>query len=109
MPNDFEAPCAPVERTITVGKKSAIYRFTEPSAVVVEALFDLFDAEGKADPVKLLGQKFRMIAAIVSRADGTRISIEEAGAMSALVVKALNAEALKIIGNEQDAGEAGNV
>ena len=105
--NDFEAPVAPVERTITVGKKTAVYRFTEASSAVLERLFDVTDANGKVDQDKSRGIRFRVVAAIVSRQDGTPITVEEAGQMRMAVVNALYKAANETIGSDQDADAAG--
>ena len=108
MTNEFEAPSAPVERTIKVGGKSAVYRFTEPCAAELEALFAVTDADGKVDMEKFKGQRFRVIAAIVTRADGSSISVEEAGSMRSAVANALYKTAMEVIGTKEDADASGN-
>ena len=109
MSNDFEAPNS-VEREVSVDGKTAIYKFSEPYAAELETLFDLTGDDGQVARVKTKGLRFRVIAAVVSRADGSRISEEEAGRMKNSVVNALHKEAMAVMGFADDkaAEEAGN-
>jgi hypothetical protein len=107
MSNDFESPIA-VERSISAGDKSAVYKFAEPSAAELESLFDLTEADGTVSRERAKGLRFRVIAAVVSRSDGSPITVEEAGKMRNVVVNALHKEALDVIGFGADPDEAGN-
>jgi hypothetical protein len=109
MSKDFEALPSAVERDIVLGDKSAKYRFSEPCAETLERLFDTLDANGNVDPEKAKGLRFRVIAAIVSRQDGSAISVEEAGRMRNAVAKLLYDNAMDVIGyNEKKAEAQGN-
>ena len=107
MQNDFEAPASAISREIAVGGKKATYLFREPSASALERLFDVADREGKVDPEKSRGLRFRVIAAVVARADGTPITVEEAEGMRLAVVNALYRAANEVIGNDTEASAAG--
>lgn len=109
MSSDFEKP-ASVDREITVNGKTATYKFTEPFASELEQLFDLTGDDGQVERSKTKGLRFRVIAAVVSREDGSPISIEEAGKMKNSVVNALHKEAMAVMGLADDkaAEDAGN-
>lgn len=107
MQDDFEAPAAAIERSVTVGDKTAKYRFTEPPAATLETLFDVTDDDGKVSRERSRGVRFKVIATVVSRMDGTPITVEQAGSMRNAVAKALYDAAMDVIGFGKDA-EAGN-
>lgn len=96
--NAFELPDPPVTREITINGKAASYTFRQLGSSELESLFDLSDEDGKVAREKSKGLRFRVIAAMVSRQDGTPITAEQAGAMRNDVVKALYDTAMEVSG-----------
>jgi hypothetical protein len=107
MHNEFEAPTSQ-EREITVGDKKATYRFNEPCAAELIELFDNLAPNGEIDPAKAKTVRFRVIAAVVQRPDGSSISEEAASKMRSAVVKALYDEAMAVLGYADEGKAAGN-
>lgn len=95
---DFENPNQ-VERVIKIGEGSATYLVRELTAQETEDLFSALrvgtdDQKAKA----AIAARTKLIAACVSRGDGTAITLEQARKFRAPLVKALEQAAMEVNG-----------
>lgn len=104
--NDFESPCV-TARVITLAGKSATYNLREMTAQETEDIFTPLrtgteDQKAKAS----IAARVKLIAACVTREDGTAITVEQARKFRAPLVAELERAAMEVNGLSGD--QAGN-